>query len=572
MQLTPLLELAKGKNGIDDFLQITTELLQEVLGEKCIPLLFDAKQNHKSYMACHNPVSPTLLAFCCQIIEQNQSSLVQGKLLTWTREEDKFSLTLETLSQQEQLSSFLVIPLLTQQSYLGELCILHQHHQGEWTEKELTLIHYLGSQYTLMMEQNQEIEEQLWRQNLTRQITQKLNCKQDPEKLINEILELIGQNFQVEQVLLLSFHQTEFEIKQAWQVSQTFPGLVEQTISIEEWSALLDLPSSQTSKDWLGLPKLKTKFINLGIKAVQGGILASIPIYIQEKFFGLLVLQTTQSNHKLVSATIDLLCDIAQQVAIALYRLQTQSQWVNQQIAKLETEKRELEVAKRKTSEFLSHMTHELRTPLTGILSFSRMLQEQVYGLLNEKQTQYVDVIVASGEHLLSLVNDFLDLSKIEAHREEISLESMAVEDVCLASLALVRGRAEEGKLELKLEIDADVDFCKADQRRIKQILVNLLSNAIKFTEEGSVTLQVRRDHNYLCFSVIDTGIGIKTEEQQELFQPFKQIKNRLSRKHKGTGLGLALSQKLAQLHGGEITLISQEGKGSCFSLYLPIQ
>jgi signal transduction histidine kinase len=223
-----------------------------------------------------------------------------------------------------------------------------------------------------------------------------------------------------------------------------------------------------------------------------------------------------------------------------------------------------------KINEYLAHITHELRAPLAGILGFARMLQEQIYGTLTDKQYRYIGAIASSGEHLLSLVNDFQDLSKIEANFEEIFPEKLVVEDVCLASLSIVRARAEEQGLQLDLEIAPAVAFCYADQQRLKQILVNLLSNAVKFTENGSVTLKVQSRDDRLIFSVIDTGIGIPLEEQVKLFQPFQQIPNALSRKHKGTGLGLALSRKLARLHGGDITVISEKGKGSCFTLDLP--
>jgi signal transduction histidine kinase len=223
-----------------------------------------------------------------------------------------------------------------------------------------------------------------------------------------------------------------------------------------------------------------------------------------------------------------------------------------------------------KVNEYLAHVTHELRAPLAGILGFARMLQEQIYGTLNTKQYQYISAIASSGEHLLSLVNDFQDISKIEANYEEIFLEKLAVEDVCLASLSIVQAKAEEQGLDLQLQIAPNVDFCWADQQRLKQILVNLLSNAIKFTETGSVTLKVINYKECLTFSVIDTGIGISREDREKLFQPFQQIPNSLGRKHKGTGLGLALSRKLARLHGGDITVISQKGKGSCFMLDIP--
>ncbi|MFM7574149.1 MAG: sensor histidine kinase, partial [Snowella sp.] len=231
-----------------------------------------------------------------------------------------------------------------------------------------------------------------------------------------------------------------------------------------------------------------------------------------------------------------------------------------------------LQMTNQNKSEFLSHINHELRTPLTGILGFSRMLVEEIYGPLNDKQKQYMKGIVSSGEHLMSLINDFLDISKIEANREELFLERIAVEDVCLSALSMLKTRAKEQNLELKLEIGPNVEMCVADQRRLRQILLNLLSNAIKFTEIGSVTLKVEYAQDELIFSVIDTGIGIKPSDQAQLFQPFQQIHSHLSRKHKGTGLGLALSRKLAQLHGGDLTLTSEMGKGSCFTLNLPFQ
>lgn len=220
----------------------------------------------------------------------------------------------------------------------------------------------------------------------------------------------------------------------------------------------------------------------------------------------------------------------------------------------------------------LSHIHHEFRAPLTGILGFSKMLRDELYGTLNNKQHQYVQGILNSTEHLLCLVNDFLDLSKIDAHCEELFYELVAVEDLCLSAISMVQTKAKEKNLSLVMIIKEGVDICYLDQRRWKQILINLLSNAIKFTEEGSVTLEVKLQGQKLIFSVIDTGIGIKVEDQSQLFQPFKQIAHSLNFVEKGTGLGLALSRKLAQLHGGDIKLTSTLGQGSCFSAILPLR
>lgn len=228
------------------------------------------------------------------------------------------------------------------------------------------------------------------------------------------------------------------------------------------------------------------------------------------------------------------------------------------------------EAANRAKTEFLSTMSHELRTPLTSILGFSNILQEQIFGSLNQKQHQYVTIIHSSGEHLLQLINDLLDLSKVEAGKEELHLETIQVEEICQICINTIQERANRKGLEVKLEISPDLTTCIADLRRLKQILFNLLSNAVNFTDTGSITLKVSQAKNGINFSVIDTGIGISEMDQAILFQPFQQLNNGLNRQYQGSGLGLVLSKKLAQLHGGDIMLESKVGQGSCFTLYLP--
>ena len=237
---------------------------------------------------------------------------------------------------------------------------------------------------------------------------------------------------------------------------------------------------------------------------------------------------------------------------------------------KLEQEKLISQAADRAKTEFLANMSHELRTPLTSILGFSNLLLEQIFGSLNAKQLQYIACISSSGEHLLSLINDLLDLSKIEAGKEDLSLEVIDVEEICQACLDLIQEQANKQGIELIMIIASGVITCIADQRRLKQILFNLLSNAVKFTEFGTVTLKINKTEGEINFSVIDTGIGITESDQATLFEPFRQLDSSFKRKYQGTGLGLALTRKLAQLHGGDITVTSQVGHGSCFNVYLP--
>ena len=243
---------------------------------------------------------------------------------------------------------------------------------------------------------------------------------------------------------------------------------------------------------------------------------------------------------------------------------------VKERTQELEAAKLIAEAANRTKSEFLANMNHELRTPLTAIIGFSSVLLEKLFGTLNDKQEQYVKGIHKCGYQQLNLINDLLDLAKIEAGREELDIVTLSVEPICQDCLAVIREQAITRGLELLLEIAPDVTICNADERRLRQILLNLLSNAVKFTEYGFVKLKVEKKSGFINFAVIDTGIGIAPEDQPKLFHTFQQVGSDRDRQRQGTGLGLALSRNLARLHGGDIRLQSELGKGSNFTLVIP--
>jgi signal transduction histidine kinase len=231
----------------------------------------------------------------------------------------------------------------------------------------------------------------------------------------------------------------------------------------------------------------------------------------------------------------------------------------------------ELETASRHKSEFLANMSHELRTPLNAVIGFSDVLSEQMFGELNAKQLEYLDDIRSSGRHLLALINDILDLSKVEAGRMELSLSQFSLPEAIESGLTMVRERAARQGIELALKLDLKDDVIEADERKIKQVLFNLLSNAVKFTPAGgNVMVTARDDAETVEISVRDSGIGIDKEDQVRIFEAFQQAERGPARVQEGTGLGLGLARRFVELHGGTISVESEPGQGSTFTVRLP--
>jgi signal transduction histidine kinase len=218
-------------------------------------------------------------------------------------------------------------------------------------------------------------------------------------------------------------------------------------------------------------------------------------------------------------------------------------------------------------------MSHELRTPLNAIIGFSEVLTERMFGELNDKQEEYLKDIHASGQHLLSLINDILDLSKIEAGRMELNLSSFDLPSTLDNALTLIKERAGRRGIALKLDVDERIDSFVADERKVKQVLLNLLSNAVKFTPEGGrVTLAAAPADGAVQIAVTDSGIGIAPEDQAAIFEEFRQVGTATAQKSEGTGLGLTLAKKFVELHGGTIWVESEPGKGSTFTFTLPVR
>jgi GAF domain-containing protein len=268
---------------------------------------------------------------------------------------------------------------------------------------------------------------------------------------------------------------------------------------------------------------------------------------------------------------IGLLKTFADQAVIAIQNARLFRE-IQEKSIELEVANRQLEVANKHKSDFLANMSHELRTPLNAIIGFSEALMDRLFGDLNEKQLEYQKDIHESGEHLLSLINDILDLSKIEAGKMELELSSFHLPTAISNAVTLIRERAMRHGIALGMDIDERIGDFQADERKVKQVLLNLLSNAVKFTPDGGrVDVSAKVDTDKVEIAVKDTGVGISPEDQAALFEEFKQFGKDRSRKAEGTGLGLALTRRLVELHGGQILVNSAVGHGSTFRVMLPV-
>jgi GAF domain-containing protein len=304
--------------------------------------------------------------------------------------------------------------------------------------------------------------------------------------------------------------------------------------------------------------RLRENLIASGIRAIL-----AVPMVREDRLIGCLAVTRNHSG-EFPSGTIELLRTFATQSALAIQNARL--------FREIEEKSRQLEAASQHKSEFLANMSHELRTPLNAIIGFSEVLTDRMFGELNEKQEEYLKDIHASGQHLLSLINDILDLSKIEAGRMELELTDFHLPTALDNAMTLVRERATRRGIALHTTVDERLGHIRADERKIRQVVLNLLSNAIKFTPEGGrIDVGAVPKDGLVEVSVSDTGVGIAPEDQEAVFEEFRQV-GTAEKKAEGTGLGLTLCRKFIELHGGRIWVKSQVGVGSTFTFTVPLR
>ena len=452
----------------------------------------------------------------------------------------------------------------------------------------------------------------------------------DQEKLLAAITQRIRSTLNLPEILNATVQQVHQVLKSdrvlVYRISPDGTGTAIAESVLSQWKPILDIAFSEEIFPQVNYDRyVKGRIYALSDREAQSSevlpclveFLAEIqvraelvvPIVQNDTLWGLLIVHQCDRPRHWQVWEINLLQQIANQLAIAIQqadlfeklqqelcdRQKTQQNLteINQQLA---ISNEELARATRLKDEFLANMSHELRTPLNAILGMTEGMQEQIFGKVTSSQIKALQTIERSGSHLLELINDILDVAKIESGQIDLEYSNISVEFLCQSCLPFIKQQAHKKSIHLETKILPNLSELNIDERRIRQVLINLLNNAVKFTPDGGrITLEVSthphslghqespnqppaivnpkrelEESSYLYFSVIDTGIGISPENISKLFQPFIQIDSALNRQYQGTGLGLALVKRIVEMHGGTVMLTSEIGVGSCFTIALP--
>jgi GAF domain-containing protein/anti-sigma regulatory factor (Ser/Thr protein kinase) len=480
------------------------------------------------------------------------------------------------LRQLSGTRTLLVTPLLREGNAIGAITI-RRMETHPFTDKQIKLLETFASQAVIAIENVRLFKELAERTNqLTRsvgelkalgEVGQAVSSTLDLEtvltRIVSHAVQLSGTDGGAiyeydeasEEFLLRATDHMEDELINALRANppRLADGLVGRAAVSREPVVVPNILEESAYT-----PRMRQLLERFGFRASL-----AVPLLREDRIVGGLVVRR-KSTGEFRPEVIELLKTFATQSVLAIQNARL--------FREIEDKSKQIEAANRHKSEFLANMSHELRTPLNAIIGFSEVLQEKLFGELNDKQAEYTDDILTSGRHLLSLINEILDLSKVEAGRMELELATFDLPLAIDNARTFVRERATNHGITLEVKVDQRIGDIVGDERKIKQILLNLLSNAVKFTpESGRITINARPTNGSVEISVIDTGIGIALEDQPKIFEEFRQVGTDYAHKIQGTGLGLTLAKKFVELHGGKIWVESEAGKGSTFIFTLPI-
>ena len=472
--------------------------------------------------------------------------------------------------------SLLVVPMTRSSQIIGSIIVVRPQ-LGRFTENQIELVKTFADQAVIAIENTRLLGELQARTiALTRSVDQltalgevsrAVSSTLDLDRVLNTVVLRASQLASADGCSIFEYDEQAagFLMRATSQVEPTdgdarrtalVPGGEGAVGRLTRTRAPVQIPDISSAEAYQS--PLRDTLVAGGYRA-----LLAVPMIQEDSVVGGLVV-SRKIPGEFSPETVELLQTFANQSALAIANARL--------FREIEDKSAQLEVANQHKSEFLANMSHELRTPLNAIIGFSDVLLEGMFGEVNERQTEYLRDILSSGKHLLSLINDILDLSKIEAGRMELDLSNFDVPTVIENALTLMRERASRHEIQLTRVLDDGVGAIRADERKFKQVLLNLLSNAVKFTPAGgSVAVRAGLRNGFVEVAVADTGEGIAPEDQQAVFEEFRQV-GKSSKKVEGTGLGLALCRKFVELHGGTISLESQVGVGSTFTFTVPVR
>lgn len=480
-------------------------------------------------------------------------------------------INVHNMNIQESANGVLAIPFRTDANNWALLEISRDEENRNWNQEDLVLVNQVTNQLSLALEnanlfqQTQQLATELRILNeMGRDLSVKLDTQNVAEAIYRHTSRLMETEYLSIGLINTETDTIEFPFTSHNQERLNLPSMpLENDLRTTVLQTRSPLQVSTEDTELIEKLRLKDYQLNSEIK-----YWLCVPLLIGEKPIGIIEILNTKAVASYNEHQVNLLLSIANQSAIALENARLYA--LSQQAIE---EMRALDILK---SQFLANMSHELRTPLNSIIGFSRVILKGIDGPITDQQEQDLNAIHGSGQHLLRLINDILDISKIDAGKMELAKEEVDMSELIQSILPSMGGLLMDKPISLVQEISQDLPRIQADPIRIRQVLINLLSNAAKFTEKGTITLSASvekdsKDKNELKIMVTDTGIGISPSDQDKLFEPFAQVDSSASRKTGGTGLGLSISRRLIELHGGKIGLISKVGEGSSFFFTLPI-
>jgi signal transduction histidine kinase len=482
---------------------------------------------------------------------------------------------LKDVASMAKYQSALSVPLMREGSPIGALSVVRET-AGSFSERQIDLLQTFADQaviaienvrlFTELQARTAELTQSVEKLTALGEVSRAVSSSLDIETVLDTIVSRASQLAAADGGAIYEYDEAtnEFHVRATYRfdpdvvaASRAMPlrkgeGLMGRAAELHAPMQTPDISVPGTYQS-----RLREVLLGAGYRAVL-----SVPLLREDQAIGSLSL-VRKNPGEFSGEIVELLKTFATQSALAL-----QNARLFREIA---DKSRQLEAASRHKSEFLANMSHELRTPLNAIIGFSEVLSERMFGELNDKQAEYLRDIYASGQHLLSLINDILDLSKIEAGRMELELTDFNLPAAIDNALTLVRERAARRGVALRMTADERVGEVRGDERKIRQVVLNLLSNAIKFTPEGGrIEVGALAVDGAVEVSVHDTGVGIAPEDQEAVFEEFRQV-GASAAKQEGTGLGLALCKKFIELHGGTIWVTSAVGAGSTFAFRLPV-